>query len=99
MEVIQLPGGDRTSNLGMGTGRLMGATTLRESLGLLEAAFDAGIRHFDTAPSYGSGQSEGCLGEFLSRHRNTVTITTKYGIAPPEHPGLITVALGLVRPL
>jgi D-threo-aldose 1-dehydrogenase len=99
MEVIQLPGGDRTSNLGMGTGRLMGAITLRESLALLEAAFDAGIRHFDTAPSYGSGQSESCLGEFLSRHRNEVTITTKYGIAPPKHPGLITIAQGLVQPL
>jgi D-threo-aldose 1-dehydrogenase len=99
MEVIQLPGGNRTSNLGMGTGRLMGAATLRESLALLEAAFDAGIRHFDTAPSYGAGQSEGCLGNFLSRHRNEVTITTKYGIPAPRHPGLITVARGLVRPL
>jgi D-threo-aldose 1-dehydrogenase len=100
VDVVQLPGSRRpTSSLAMGTGRLMGATSLRESLALLEWAFDAGIRHFDTAPSYGAGQAERCLGQFLSRHRDEVTVTTKYGIPPPAHPGVITLARGLVRPL
>lgn len=100
MEAVQLPGTlCTTSNLGMGTGRLMGATSLRESLALLETAFDAGIRHFDTAPSYGAGQSESCLGAFLSRHCGEVTTTTKFGIPPPRHQGVITVARGIVRPL
>jgi hypothetical protein len=100
VDLIQLPGSGRhTSNLGMGTGRLMGATSLRDSLALLETAFDAGIRHFDTAPSYGVGQSERCLGEFLNRHRDEVTVTTKYGIPAPRHPGVIAITRGIVRPL
>ena len=60
----------------------MGSISRRESLRLLEAAFDAGIRHFDVAPMYGYGEAEGCLGEFLQRHRADVTVTTKYGIPP-----------------
>jgi D-threo-aldose 1-dehydrogenase len=100
MELCQLPGAlHPTSHLGMGTGRLMGATSFRDSLALLETAFDAGIRHFDTAPSYGAGQSESCLGRFLSRHCGEVTVTTKYGIPAPRHRGLITLTRGLVRPL
>ncbi len=83
----------------MGTGRLMGPTSLRESLSLLETAFDAGIRHFDTAPSYGLGQSERCLGEFLRRHRDEVTVTTKYGIPPPRNQALIAWARAVVRPM
>jgi diketogulonate reductase-like aldo/keto reductase len=100
LDVVQLPGTGRlSSSLGMGTGRLMGATSLRESLALLETAFDAGIRHFDTAPSYGAGQSEDCLGAFLSRHRGEATVTTKYGIPAPRNKRVIALARGLVRPL
>ena len=39
------------------------------SLRLLEAAYDAGIRHFDVAPMYGYGEAESCLGEFRARHQ------------------------------
>ena len=67
----------------------MTATDRKESLALLEQAFEAGIRHFDVAPMYGYGAAEGCLGEFLARHPTEVTVTTKYGIPPPSHPGLV----------
>ena len=99
MDTVQLPSSGRcTSSLAMGTGRLMGGTSLQESLALLETAFDAGIRHFDTAPSYGMGQAESCLGEFLSRHRDEVTVTTKYGIPPPKNRRVITLARGIIQP-
>jgi aryl-alcohol dehydrogenase-like predicted oxidoreductase len=45
----------------------------------LEACLSAGVRHFDTAPPYGEGQSEGVLGEVL-RGVKDVTIATKVGI-------------------
>lgn len=51
---------------------------------LLECAYDAGIRHFDTAPYYGYGEAERVLGEFLRGKRDQVTITTKFGIQPPS---------------
>lgn len=66
---------------------------------MLEAAFDAGIRHFDVAPMYGFGQAEGCVGEFLKRHRAEVTVTTKYGIPPTRHSGFIGMARSLARPV
>jgi D-threo-aldose 1-dehydrogenase len=50
-------------------------------MAVLEAAFEAGIRHFDAAPSYGFGLAESELGAFLKRRRAQTTITTKFGIA------------------
>ena len=37
----------------------------RESVRLLEVAYDSGITHFDTARSYGYGEAESAVGEFL----------------------------------
>ena len=91
--------GRRTSRLGYGCSSLMGATGRRESLTLLEQAFDAGIRHFDVAPMYGYGAAEGCLGEFLARHRGEVTVTTKYGIPPAANQGLLSAARRIAGPV
>lgn len=47
---------------------------------VLETAWAAGLRYFDTAPHYGLGLSERRLGEFLqSKPRNEYTISTKVG--------------------
>jgi D-threo-aldose 1-dehydrogenase len=51
-------------------------------MAVLDAAYDAGIRHFDTAPMYGLGLAEAELGAFLKRRRQDVTVTTKFGIEP-----------------
>ena len=48
----------------------------------LDAAYDAGIRHFDVAPMYGLGLAEAELAPFLRRRRADVTVTTKFGIEP-----------------
>ena len=66
------------------------------AVALLEAAFDAGIRRFDTAPAYGRGYSERLLGRFLRRRRESVTITSKAGFMPATAPDLpLTLALGI----
>jgi hypothetical protein len=72
-----------TSRLGYGTTSLMAVQSTQERLQLLECAYDAGIRHYDTAPYYGYGEAERALGEFLRKKRDQVTITTKFGIQPP----------------
>lgn len=57
----------------------------------LTAAWDNGIRYFDTAPFYGRGLSEHRLGSFLiDRPRSEFVVTTKVGRvlhrpADPEH--------------
>jgi len=87
-----------TTRLGFGCSRTMGAMGRRESLRLLEFAYDAGIRHFDVAPMYGYGEAEGCLGEFLQRHHD-VTVATKYGIPPARNSNLLRVARQVAGPL
>ena len=63
METIDLGRtGRRTTRLGFGCSSLMGAMGRKESVAMLEAAFDAGVRHFDVAPMYGFGQAESCVG-------------------------------------
>jgi len=46
---------------------------------LANAALDAGIDYFDTAPAYGNGQSEHNFGQVLSTRRKEVFLATKTG--------------------
>lgn len=95
-----LPGsGRRTSRLGFGASRLSGGRESAESFAVLEAAFEAGIRHFDVAPLYGLGEAEGVLGQFLAGRHNQVTITTKYGLRPPRARSVLSLAKGIVKPI
>lgn len=53
----------------------------------LAAAYEAGIRYFDTAPLYGHGLSELRLGQFLRTvPRDGITVSTKVGryLVPPR---------------
>jgi D-threo-aldose 1-dehydrogenase len=51
-----------------------------EAAATLAAAWDAGIRGFDTAPHYGVGVSERRLGDFLAdRPRDEFVVSTKVG--------------------
>lgn len=68
---------------GMGTahlGELYATVPEAESQATLDAAWDAGIRYYDTAPWYGRGLSEHRLGAFLrTRARREFCVTTKVG--------------------
>lgn len=100
MHTIPLAGTNRqTTRLGFGCGSLMGATNRRASLKLLDSAFEAGIRHFDVAPMYGYGEAEACLGEFRQQHRGQITVTTKFGIAPPRRSTLIKLGRSMAGPI
>lgn len=90
--------GRTTTRLGFGCSGLMGGISERESLRLLHTAYDAGIRHFDVAPSYGHGLAERCLGKFLRGKADRVTVATKYGVLPPPHTILMGAASRLLRP-
>jgi len=61
-------------------GNLFRELTDDESFDILEAAWDAGIRYFDTAPHYGLGLSERRLGAFLcTKPRDEFVLSTKAG--------------------
>lgn len=50
-----------------------------DSIKLIQSAFDAGHRFFDTAEIYGPHTSELIVGEALKSHRNEVIIASKIG--------------------
>lgn len=69
--------------LGFGTaplGNMFRAIPEHEAIATVEAAWDQGIRFFDTAPFYGAGLAEIRLGEALSgRKRDDYVLATKVG--------------------
>ncbi|MGJ4943118.1 aldo/keto reductase [Bradyrhizobium sp. HKCCYLS1011] len=67
--------------LGLGCARL-GSVLGRDranAFTLIQAAYDRGIRFFDTANIYGQGESERILGAALGSRRKRVTLVTKAG--------------------
>ncbi|MEU3891551.1 aldo/keto reductase [Streptomyces sp. NPDC029041] len=63
-----------------GIGNLYRPITDESAFAAVDAAWDAGIRTFDTAPHYGLGLSERRLGAALrDRPRDTYTVSTKVG--------------------
>ncbi|WP_046494850.1 aldo/keto reductase [Streptomyces odonnellii] len=91
----------RHSTLGRGAVRVTGLSFGAAGIGNLytpvepddaraavDAAWDVGIRYFDTAPHYGLGLSERRLGEALrDRPRDTYAISTKVGRLLEPVPG------------
>ncbi|WP_349261464.1 aldo/keto reductase [Actinocrinis sp.] len=80
------------TDLGFGAsviGNLYRATPDEEALAAVAAAWDAGIRYFDTAPHYGLGLSERRLGAALrDRPRDEYVLSSKVGrlLVPNENP-------------
>jgi len=65
---------------GAAIGNLFTAVTDDDAQGAVDAAWDGGIRYFDTAPHYGLGLSERRLGAALrDRPRGDYVISTKVG--------------------
>lgn len=100
MRTVSLDGaGMRSSALGFGCAAMMGRVGRRASLAALGAAYDAGITFYDTARSYGYGESEALLGEFLRGRRESVVVSTKFGIVPARASVMKTMLKPLARNL
>ncbi|MEU3188605.1 aldo/keto reductase [Streptomyces sp. NPDC006923] len=69
--------------LGFGTaplGNMFRAIPEEEAAATVRAAWDQGIRYFDTAPFYGAGLAEIRLGDVLAEHtRDSYVLSTKVG--------------------
>ena len=85
MRTRDLSSGLSLTEIGLGVaqfGNLFQVTTDEESMAAVEAAWDEGIRYFDTAPHYGLGLSERRLGRALAgRPRDDYLVSTKVGRA------------------
>ncbi|RIH84082.1 Pyridoxal 4-dehydrogenase [Meiothermus luteus] len=85
--------GLRFTRLGLGTaplGGLFAPVDEAQAQATLEAAWQAGLRYFDTAPQYGNGVAERRTGAFLGQKaREAFLLSTKVGrlLRPgPLHP-------------
>jgi D-threo-aldose 1-dehydrogenase len=71
------------SRLGLGCAPLANMDAIlsdAEATTIVDAAWDAGVRYFDTAPHYGLGVSERRVGAALAgRHRDAYAVSTKVG--------------------
>ncbi|MEA2656226.1 MAG: hypothetical protein QOI23_1591, partial [Chloroflexota bacterium] len=85
----------KVTRFGLGTAPLAGlfeAVSEDQALEVIERAWEAGIRHFDTAPLYGHGLAEVRVGKALrDKPRDEFVLASKVGRllradAPPE-PG------------
>ncbi len=76
--------GRETSIVGMGTwpigGARYGGSDDQDALRALDAAIDAGITLYDTAPSYGNGHAEELLGQAAKGRRDNLLIVSKGGL-------------------
>jgi aryl-alcohol dehydrogenase-like predicted oxidoreductase len=98
MEEIELgQTGLRSAQIGFGCSALLGRSGRADSLRALAAAWDEGIRFFDTARSYGYGESEALLGQFLQGRRAQAVISTKFGIVPERQSGWKRMAKSVAR--
>lgn len=85
MEYLALENSDlKVSRIGMGGcpmgGYGWGAVQENDLIDAVHAAIDAGVTLFDTADTYGLGQSETTLGKALAERRNEVIIASKFGV-------------------
>lgn len=75
--------GPLVTGLGLGTapiGNMFTGVTDEDAHAAVDAAWDGGIRYFDTAPFYGYGQAEQRLGRALrNRPRDEYVLATKVG--------------------
>jgi aryl-alcohol dehydrogenase-like predicted oxidoreductase len=73
----------RSSPIGLGTaaiGHLYEPVPDEQAFATLQAAWDVGIRYFDTAPLYGNGLAEFRLGRFLAgKDRSSYAVSSKVG--------------------
>ena len=80
----------QVGTLGFGAapiGNLHGPVDDDQARATLDAAWDAGVRYYDTAPHYGLGLSERRLGAALAhRPRGEFTVSTKVGRLLEPHP-------------
>jgi aryl-alcohol dehydrogenase-like predicted oxidoreductase len=81
MRYIELVPGIKSSVLGFGCAPILGSVGPAVARRALAVALEEGVTHFDIARSYGFGDAEGLVGEFMSGRRDRVVLATKFGIA------------------
>jgi D-threo-aldose 1-dehydrogenase len=98
VRITTLPGTDvPTSAVGLGTAELFRLPSASDRLRVMSAAYEIGVRHFDTAPMYGLGLAERELGRFARGRRDRLVLATKFGITTSRVGRVLGRAQGPIR--
>lgn len=102
MEYVKLKNTDLTvSRFCMGGcpmgGYDWGTTTEEHFLDAIHTGLEMGVNFFDTADTYGLGQSERTLAKGLGKHRGEVIIQTKFGVRAGQGKTVIDNSPGYLR--
>jgi len=84
----------RVSRVGLGCNNFGGRIDFDATRSVVEAALDDGVTFFDTAATYGNGDSERFLGEILEGRRDEVVVATKFGWGQEAGDGSAETARG-----
>jgi aryl-alcohol dehydrogenase-like predicted oxidoreductase len=80
VELVDLArSGLRVSRVGLGCNNFGGRIDFEATRAVVDAALEVGVTFFDTAATYGNGDSERFLGEILEERRDSVVLATKFG--------------------
>ena len=77
----------QVSAVGLGCNNFGMMIDADQTKAVVDAAIAAGINYFDTAESYGRGQSEEFLGQALKGRRGDVLVASKWGFDTKAQPG------------
>jgi aryl-alcohol dehydrogenase-like predicted oxidoreductase len=93
VELVDLgESGLRVSRVGLGCNNFGGRIDFDATRLVVDAAIDAGVTFFDTAATYGNGDSERFLGRILEGRRDTVVVATKFGWGQEKGDGSVETA-------
>jgi len=85
------------SQIVFGCASVGGRVSKRDSLKAMSLAFDRGVSGFDVARSYGYGEAERVLGDFISDKREQCVIASKAGIQSLSPGPAVRVAKAAAR--
>lgn len=71
-------------SLGCGCSTFGGSLSKKNALKTLDVCFDEDIFYYDVARSYGYGEAERIVGEFIKDKRTKVIVSSKFGIEAPQ---------------
>lgn len=100
MKTIELVPDIYSSKLGFGCAAVAGSVDRATALRAMAIASDEGVTHFDVAPSYGYGEAESILGEFLAKSKNDrLVVASKFGIEATRAARVLRPVKSLARHL
>lgn len=99
MKYIETVNGIKSSVIGFGCAPILGSRSASQAKQALDIALENGVTHLDIARSYGYGEAESFIGNYLKGKRHQVVIASKFGIKANWKASLLKPLKPIIRSL